>query len=421
MSRNELPPHASGTPSFLRAAPSRRGVLRAVVGLAAAGACGALTARSAGAAPTVWNHPGGIHHPGDINRAKVKVAARVDPWYATWQVLTANAHSASTWTARPQATVYRGAGTNNNYTLLYNDIHAAYQNTLRWLITGDTVHADCAAAICNAWSSTLTALDGPTDACLLAGLQGWQFANVGELLRSYPGFDLAAFQQMMLNVFYPWNNGFLTYHNNTCITHYWANWDLCNLASLMAIAILCEDGDKFDAAVTYFKSGAGNGAVGHAVPFLHTDDDGYALGQWQEAGRDQAHSVMGIGQMGVVCEMAWNQGVDLYGYDDNRFFKGAQYVAKYNVGLDVPFTTYSWGSGHNCAYNEQTVINDYARGTIRPVWAMLHFHYNRIKGLDDKYIKAMCDLVGIEGGGGDYGANSGGYDQFGFGTLMYPK
>ncbi|KPI08190.1 Alginate lyase [Actinobacteria bacterium OK074] len=404
-----------------RTGPSRRGLLRAAGGLTLAGALGAATARSAGAAPTVWHHPGALHHPGDINRARVKVAAGIDPWLAGWNRLTANAHSAPTWTANPQATVYRGSGTSNNYTILYNDIAAAYQNALRWLIGGDSAHADCAVAICNAWSGTLTALDGTTDACLLAGLQGWQFANVGELLRDHPDFDLAAFQEMMTDVFYPWNHGFLTDHNFTCITHYWANWDLCNLASVLAIAILCEDADKFDEAVTYFRSGAGNGAVKNAVPFLHTDDDGYALGQWQEAGRDQAHSVLGIGQMAAVCEMAWNQGVDLYGYDDNRFFKGAQYVAKYNVGLDVPFTTYSWGSGHNCAYNEQTVINDYARGTIRPIWAMVHAHYNRIKRLDDKYIAAMCDLVGVEGGGGDYGANSGGYDQLGFGTLMYTK
>ena len=41
---------------------------------------------------------------------------------------------------------------------------------------------------------------------------------------------------------------------------------------------------------------------------------------------------MGIGLMGAFCEMAWNQGVDLYGYDDNRFLKAAQYVAKYNLG-----------------------------------------------------------------------------------------
>ncbi|MPY63281.1 alginate lyase family protein [Streptomyces spongiae] len=422
MSRNDLPPLAPGTPHPVPTGPSRRGVLRAAGGLALAGALGAAAARPAAAAPTVWNHPGGIHHPGDINRAKVKVAAHAEPWYSGWQRLTANAHSASTWTANPQSVIYRGTGTNNNYTILYNDVAAAYQNALRWLISGDTAHADCAAAICNAWSSTLTSIQGSTDAILVAGIQGWQFAGVGELLRDYGAFDLEAFQQMMLNVFYPINHGFLRDHNFTCITHYWANWDLCNIASILATAILCEDGAKFDEAVTYFQSGAGNGSIEHAVPYLYTDSDGYPLGQWQESGRDQPHSVMGMGQTGVICEMAYNQGVDLYGYDSSRFFKAAQYVAKYNINLDVPYTTYTWGSGTNCAYNEQTAISSSGRGHVRPVWAMLHYHYNRIKGLDDKYIWSMSnDLVGIEGGGGDYGTTSGGYDQLGFGQLMYAK
>ena len=423
MSRNELPPSRAHLQRPLdMGLLSRRGVLRAAGGLALAGALGTATARSAGAAPSTWTHPGALHNPGDINRARVRVAAGTDPWYPGWEALVDNSHSASTWTANPQATVYRGGSYTQNYPILYNDIAAAYQNALRWLISGDTAHADCAAAICNAWSSTLTTIDGNSDACLAAGIYGWQFANVGELLRDYSAFDLDAFQQMMLNVFYPWNHGFLRDHNFACITNYWANWDLCNMASIMAIAILCEDGDKFDEAVTYFLSGAGNGSIDHAVPDLYTDDDGYGLGQWQESGRDQGHSIMGMGQMGALCEMAWNQGVDLYGYDSRKFLQAAQYVAKYNIGQDVPYTTYSWGSGQNCAYNEQTEISSASRGQVRPVWAMLHFHYNRRLGLDDKYISSMYyDLVGTEGGGGDYGSTSGGYDQLGFGTLMYAK
>jgi hypothetical protein len=226
----------------------------------------------------------------------------------------------------------------------------------------------------------------------------------------------------MVNVFYPMNNEFLTHHNGACITNYWANWDLCNMASVMAIGILTDNAAKYDQAVNYFKSGAGNGSIAHAVPYLYTDSAGYALGQWQESGRDQGHTIMGMGQMGALCEMAWNQGDDLYSYDSRRFFKAAQYVAKYNIGQSVPYTTYTWGTGTNCSQQSQTVISSGSRGQLRPVWAMLHFHYNRRLYLDDKYISAMYyDLVAPEGGGGDYGTTSGGFDQLGFGTLMYAK
>ncbi len=401
---------------------SRRGLLKTAGGLTAAVALGGATvATAAHAAPATFTHPGMLHNAGDINRAKVRVAAGTDPWLSGWNKLTANSHSQSTWTNRATATIIRG-GDGQNYSLLYNDIAAAYQNALRWKVGGTEANAVCAANILNAWSTTLTSVTGNADRFLAAGLYGWQFANACELMRDYSGFNLAAAQQMLANVFYPLNNSFLTNHNDACITNYWANWDLCNMASILAIGILNEDSAKYDQAVTYFKSGAGNGSIAHAVPYLYTDSDGYALGQWQESGRDQGHTVMGMGQMGAICEMAWNQGDDLYSYDSRRFMKAAQYVAKYNSGSDVPFTTYTWGTGQSCAQSSQTVISSASRGQIRPVWAMLHFHYNRRISLDDKYISAMYyNLVAPEGGGGDYGSDSGGYDQLGFGTLMYAK
>jgi hypothetical protein len=403
---------------------SRRGLLKTAGGLTAALAVGAgvsATPTTADAAPATFTHPGMLHNAGDINRAKVRVAAGDDPWLSGWNRLTANSHSQSTWTPNPQATIIRG-GTGENYGILYNDIAAAYQNALRWQVGGTAANGDTAVKILNAWSSTLTSITGNADRFLAAGIYGWEFCQAAELMRGHAGFNLAAFQKMMVNVFYPLNNSFLTNHNDACITNYWANWDLCNMASILAIGILNEDSAKYNQAVTYFKSGAGNGSIEHAVPYLYTDSGGYALGQWQESGRDQGHTVMGMGQMGAICEMAWNQGDDLYSYDSRRFMAAAQYVAKYNIGQDVPFTTYTWGTGQSCATSSQTVISSGSRGQVRPVWAMLHFHYNRRLYLDDKYISAMYyNLVAPEGGGGDYGSTSGGYDQLGFGTLMYAK
>ena len=161
----------------------------------------------------------------------------------------------------------------------------------------------------------------------------------------------------------------------------------------------------------------------HAVPFLH--DDG--LAQWQESGRDQGHTVMGIGLMGAFCEMAWNQGIDCYGADDNRFLKGAEYVAKYNLGHDVPFTPYTWQSGprattaSHAGWQTQTVPGSGSRGQGRPVWDQVLGHYSGRMGLDTPWVAEIAATLRPDGGGGDYGPNSGGYDQLGFGTLtQYP-
>lgn len=355
-----------------------------------------------------------LHTGDDLRRMRAQVLAGAQPWTAGWDRLVNNPHSRASWTPRPVATVVRG-GTGENYAQLYNDIHAAYQNALRWHVSGDDSFATTASGILNAWSRTLTAIEGNADRFLAAGIYGYQFAVTADLLRGHEGFDLAAAQTMLLNVFHPLNDRFLTSHNDAHISNYWANWDLCTMNAILAIGVLCDRRDLVDRAVSYFKTGGGNGAIGNAVPFLHPD----GLGQWQESGRDQGHTMMGVGQMGTFCEMAWNQGIDLYGYDDSRFLKAAEYVAKYNLGYDVPFTTYSWQSGQSGAWRSQTVISDAGRGQVRPVWELIYNHYVIRRGFDAPHVTQIAAHVRPEGGGGDYGPNSGGFDQLGFGTLAF--
>ena len=173
--------------------------------------------------------------------------------------------------------------------------------------------------------------------------------------------------------------------------------------------MLCDNRDIYNEAINYFKYGPGNGCIERAVWYIHPD----GLGQWQESGRDQGHNTLGIGLMGAFCEMAWSQGLDLYGYDDNRFLKGAEYVAKYNLGDSVLYKPYT-----NCLGVDQEVISAAARGVIRPIWEMVYNHYAKRKGLPAPYSKLFAEKVRPEGGCGNYGGG-GGFDQPGYGTLTF--
>jgi hypothetical protein len=215
----------------------------------------------------------------------------------------------------------------------------------------------------------------------------------------------------MLEVFYPMNRDFLLHHNGAKIDHYWCNWDACNMASALGIGVLCDDRAIYDEAVTYFKSGKGNGAIQQAVFCIHPGN----LGQWQESGRDQGHNVLGIALIGSLCQMAWNQGDDLFGYDNNRFLAGAEYVAKYNLGNEVPYTTYKNSDV------TQPVISPAGRGDLRPAWELIYNHYVVLKGLEAPYSTQFAVKIRPEGGGGDYGPNSGGFDQLGYGTLTFTR
>jgi hypothetical protein len=389
-------------------------------GLAAAGAGGLGIAAAQNGADDVANqasHPGLLHTQADFDRMKAKVDAGLEPWVSGWERLTANSHSQSTWAARPTAVIIRG-GDGQNYPQLYNDIHAAYQNALRWKVSGDTAHRDKAVEILNAWSSTLQEVTGNADRFLAAGIYGYQFCCAADIVRDAEGFDLGAFQDMMTSVFLPKNEDFLTNHNGACITNYWANWDLCNIASKLAIGLICDDAALTDQAIDYFWNGEGNGSIENAIPFVH----GGGLAQWQESGRDQGHSIMGIGLMSTIMEMAWNQGVDLYGANDNAFAKAAEYVARYNSGHDdLPFTKYTWGTGVNCDYREHTVMGAGGRGQGRPVWEMVFHHYTSRQGFALPNVSALAGANSPEGGGGDYGPNSGGFDTLGFGTLSHVR
>jgi hypothetical protein len=214
----------------------------------------------------------------------------------------------------------------------------------------------------------------------MAGIQGYQLANIAEILRTYSGWSPAAFNNfttMMTNVFYPW----ISFPRPL---EEYANWDLCLMAGQMAYAILTDNTTLFNYVTNYFKTGYGNGAIAQSVYYMHP---GY-LGQVQESGRDQGHNTLDIAHLGVIAQMAWNQGVDLYGYGNNRLLAGAEYVAKGNLKYynstsstwqfySVPFATYNYLKWPT--WRHDTVFSTGSIGNVRPVFTKIYHHYVNIK------------------------------------------
>lgn len=371
-------------------------------------------------------HCGALHTPEDFKRIRQNL--NDTPWKEGYEKLCNNSHAQATYVGRPQATITRGSGTAENYSVAFNDVAAAYQLALRWKITDDEKYAKAAIAILDGWAGACTEINGTTDAALAAGIYGYQFAVAGELMRDYDKWDMKdfkAYQDWMVNVFYPMNRDFLVRHNDTPDGHYWANWGLCNIASTMAIGILADRRDIYNEGIKHLQVGATNGRISKAI--YHVFGGEYSnLAQWQESNRDQGHTYMCQGLLGVICQLAWNQGDDFFGYDDNMFLKACEYTARYNfANLGVPNVPYTreYKGSHGTAYEEHPVISE--RNPMgRPIWALVYYHYAKVKGVDSsKYLYTEMGLNRCfpEGGGGDYGGNSGGFDTLGFGTLMYAR
>jgi autotransporter-associated beta strand protein len=354
-------------------------------------------------------HPGGLHTQADFDRMAAKVAANASPWVDSYNQMT------TLWLANlnmpwaPVTQIVRGAAP-NNYARSQKDALAIYYHALRWRITGDTNYAEEAIVGMNLWSSTMTnGVGGNSNWALGAGICGYEFAVAGEALRGYTNWSQTSISNYcnFLKIFAGGNDSFLQNHNGTCDTHYWCNWDACNLASLMACAVFCDDTNMFNTAVNYMKTGNGNGNLYNAAWFVHPN----GLAQWEESGRDQAHTMDGIAWLGVACQVAWNQGVDLYGFDNNRYLRGLEYSAKYNLWQDVPFVPFG-----TCDTGEQwgtSYLNSGSRGFLPPTWDMFYNHYVNQRGLAAPYTAQAAAVMRPDG----FYNNANSPDFLGFTTL----
>ena len=436
-----------------------------------------------------FNHPAMLHTTTDINNVKEKLG--LSPVKDAWAHLQASNYASASYTnktgnlgsdkklKRMNAANWGPSGTHgkysdyDNYKYAMQDANAAYQLALRYRISGETQYATAAVNILNAWASNCTGvltIEGsdyanniPDPNEYLITIQGHQFANAAELLRGYSGWADADFTN-----FKTWiKKTFVTelampflqnHHNNVGNKHYWLNWDLAALTSVLSVGILCDDKTLTDYAINYYKGTATTsdthnsseevGYYANAIPTEYTEDGTVGLGQCQESGRDQGHSTLDVALLAAFCQMAKNlgsDGEDLFATDNYRAVKMAEYVGKYNLRTDETYNsdspefqnaTIDWtnyGTGQTVFDEEtqtnvqvtHTAISADKRGTKRPGWEIF-YAYAREKRITAKYSEAwamqMRSVNGWgDGGAGDYGTTSGGFDQLGYGTLMYAE
>jgi hypothetical protein len=182
----------------------------------------------------------------------------------------------------------------------------------------------------------------------------------------WPQHEQAQFEKMLRDIFYAVIKDFYPSANG--------NWDASMLQTMLAMGVYLDDQAMFDRGVEYYLNGEGNGAVRNYFK---------PTGQCQESGRDQAHTQMGLDFLACTCEIAWNQGVDLYGAYNNHLLKGFEYTAKYNLGFDVPYEPYRSFEGR---YYYKS-ISDNSRGRLRPMYEKVLNHYENRKGLEAEFTR----------------------------------
>lgn len=270
-------------------------------------------------------HPGLLVTDTDIARIQGKLENDEAPWTTSWATLTGIRFSDSSYNATPAVVVERDGATGEQ---LWHDTAAAFDLALRWKISREDQYASAAADVLTAWADTMTGFGTDDDEFLSAGLQGYELANAAKLLRDYEpvqkdGFDQVA--DFLASIFLPINLEFLNHEHGSehNVLHFFANWELAQVATIQAIAVLTDNETAWDYTTTYFKNGTGNGNIYNAITNIAEEPEtGSPLGQGQESGRDQGHSALDFQLLGAIGQQGYNQGEDLFAYADNRILLG---------------------------------------------------------------------------------------------------
>ncbi len=349
---------------------------------------------SAVSLPAQFTHPGLLHGQADLERMKTLVAGKHPVIHGAFLALAGEAHSRADyrlrgpfaeWSRKPDLRTAEAG----------SDATAAYQNALMWAITGDRAHARRSMEIVNAWVSTLERVSG-IDGVLAAGLQGFKFANAAEILRytdsGWSRDDAKRCERWLLEVWHPTIEHYAYFAN--------ANWEGAALQTKMAIAVYCNDRDLFEETVRYAVNGAGNGSIPHTIV--------YASGQTQETTRKQGYAQLGLGLLCCAAEVAWNQGVDLYGWGDNRILAGFEYTARYGLGNEVPYRHYldrTGKYGFGGRFNRYDRISTEGRGDFRPIFEQPLNHYVNRRGLKAPYTALVAARRRPEGRSRDHSSH----------------
>lgn len=350
-------------------------------------------------------HPGILHTAEDLARIQQLVHQEIWPSIGSYEILKADHKSHADYQMQgPFENIARAGKFGFTKTPCEEDFNAAYYNALMWNITKKEEHARKTMEIIRAYAKTTQKIYGPDDP-LCAGLQGFIFVNAAELMRytyssdkfsdGWQDADTRQVEKLLRQVFYPVLDTFV--HSRPYAN---GNWGQSVYKMLMGMSVFLDDEAMFQQALDLFDHGNDNGALPNYIA---------ESGQLQESGRDQAHTMLGIGCLSEMAEVAWKQGIDLYASYDNRIMKGMEYLSKYNLGYDVPFKTWTDKTGK---YNNWTTLGESGRGEFRSVFELAYNHYVYRRHFQMPYTEQVLGLIRPEWQGFTC-------DNPGFGSLLF--
>jgi hypothetical protein len=357
-------------------------------------------------------HPGTVLTKPQMQYAFAQAIANVEPFKTTFANFQSqySGFLSSSYASHAHAQVGR-----NLYKADYeNDAMAMFVNGVMWNMTGTQRYADKVVQLLDAWTSTCTSIQYPDNDWQLCNGYGLHFMIYGaDMIYNYSGFT-AAKKTNAVNLFKIFYNYYATYATTygkmaPFVVNGWPSWGASAGKFIMAYGIFSNNTTAYNLSLEYFNRTAANGADNgtNTTAFLST-------GQPVEAARDQYYAQLGIASFLEWAQMAFNQGnSSLYDARSGVIGKAMEYVAKYNLGQSVTWTSLTpatpiWG-----VTPPITALSTTNRGVYRPIWYMGYNYYFRYRGL------AMPYSVQIIWNHVNEGSTATITDEVGWGSLFY--
>ncbi len=330
-------------------------------------------------------HPGISHKLSDLERMKAMVQANKEPWKSSFTNLQSNSYASYNYTVRWSLDSTRVIESfSANYEKFKYDALACYYNALEWYITGDTRYAAKSVEILNKMKNIRSIVSATQSLC--AGRVLPKLMEGAEIIKStYSGWlqaDIDAFKAMLV---YPEYSTTVDHSVDAEHSFYWAmyngdygrhgNQGLFGMLGTIQIAVFSDNEIMYDRILRYMRGQTHRSddlpyvsgptvinATKNAYPTSNSYFDDYSMrspyiqttvpdygyneviqnyiwenGQTQEASRDQGHSQLALSLIQNICEIAWNQGDDLYSILSNRPLLGLEYLLRYNLSYARSF------------------------------------------------------------------------------------
>ena len=272
------------------------------------------------------------------------------------------------------------------------DARKAFANALAWYYTGNEKYAHNAIDIFHLWSNTfqgykLPPLNSGNQSQLNAAWIGSLLAPAAEILRGYPGWkksDQLELKKLFQEKFYPILNQMSFYNGNN---------DLTQIDAIMNMAVFGDDKAQFDVGIQRLRARIPayfyltSDPVESRVYGGSDNTKWYSPQQWidgltQETCRDLGHHAQyGLASALHAAEVAYNQGVDIYGEQQTRFIAAMELMAKEFLKGSGRFSEIcnkqSKGYGNS---NDDDFFN---------TWELGYNHYHNRKHLEMPFTKQL--------------------------------